>query len=766
MLQLRELGHSFEVVQYHATPCRLLTKRQLSPKPATPLASSPLAPPPRCLLAFQDAFDSRPLVDLLSGQGLNQHLRDVVIHGIAMCDDPQPPSAPQPAPTPTPQQTGTTPEPPATAPAEPQQKQQQQQQPEQRQQQEGSGCSGDGPSGSCASSSGSDGNDCGGGDSRGRGGGSAGGSGSSSVGGRQVLTASEALERLRVYTESLGRYGGRGAFMAPCYGSGALLEGFVRLAAVKGAISVLRLGVSGLVVEEGAGREEVVEEGAVESVASGGACSGGSGGGEEGAAVGRAAGGGGGGRCRGVVLQTGQVVESNWVVGGPELGAACRAAGWEGLTALSRCAGGSGCYAANSGYGASSSGGGGGGDAAAGVGCGAPSSGACGGSGGAAHCVARAVVLLDGPLREDEGSLLLVIPPGSLTGDDGTGGSCHAGTDGSGQRYAAESNACVIRGLQLGPAMQVMSPGKYLLYLTASYPERQITVSEVEGQARSWQAEAAEQLLRPAVEALVDTGRLRAVTFSGGGGEEEVGRGNGGAKGEEAVAGRRLPKALAVAYYTQRVDTWPWNAAGAGAAAAGLSAAGVAAAGPSAAGAATAGPSAAGAAAPVAAAERAESSKRGEGAAAGTAAGGAAGSPSGVGVGGGGASSSSGNSEGAVVVCPGPDGGLIGYGAVLASTEMLYRRNFPGVPWHTDQVPAALPPGGIGKEAGGRQGEEREGEGGREGGGGDDEEGEEGVPGAGGEEGEEDEEDEAIEELQAALLELGMALPGAEGGEG
>eukprot|EP00879_Flechtneria_rotunda_P007180 GHRR01007535.1.p1 GENE.GHRR01007535.1~~GHRR01007535.1.p1 ORF type:complete len:579 (+),score=273.54 GHRR01007535.1:255-1739(+) len=54
------------------------------------------------------------------------------------------------------------------------------------------------------------------------------------------LTAAAGLAALQLYNSSLGRYGGSGAFMAPCYGCGSLPEAFVRLAAVKGATTALR----------------------------------------------------------------------------------------------------------------------------------------------------------------------------------------------------------------------------------------------------------------------------------------------------------------------------------------------------------------------------------------------------------------------------------------------------------------------------------------------------------------------------------------------
>jgi GDP dissociation inhibitor len=57
---------------------------------------------------------------------------------------------------------------------------------------------------------------------------------------RFVVTASHGLSLLSLYAASLGRYGGRSAFMLPAYGTGSLPEAFVRLAAVRGAVTALR----------------------------------------------------------------------------------------------------------------------------------------------------------------------------------------------------------------------------------------------------------------------------------------------------------------------------------------------------------------------------------------------------------------------------------------------------------------------------------------------------------------------------------------------
>jgi hypothetical protein len=91
---------------------------------------------------LQDAFDDRPLAQLLQQEGLGPALQEVVLHGIAMCSTPQ----------------------------------------------AGSGAA-------------------------------------------AIMTAAEGRAALQLFTASMGRFGGRGAFMAAAYGSGSLVEAFVRNAA-------------------------------------------------------------------------------------------------------------------------------------------------------------------------------------------------------------------------------------------------------------------------------------------------------------------------------------------------------------------------------------------------------------------------------------------------------------------------------------------------------------------------------------------------------
>ena len=65
------------------------------------------------------------------------------------------------------------------------------------------------------------------------------------------LSAAAALRLLRLYTQSSGRYGpGTGPFLTPMYGCGELPQAFCRVAAVAGAVQVLRCGVDGLSFDE------------------------------------------------------------------------------------------------------------------------------------------------------------------------------------------------------------------------------------------------------------------------------------------------------------------------------------------------------------------------------------------------------------------------------------------------------------------------------------------------------------------------------------
>jgi hypothetical protein len=401
------------------------------------------------------------------------------------------------------------------------------------------------------------------------------------------LSAAAGLAALRLYTESLGRYGGSGAFMAPCYGAGALLEAFVRLAAVKGAVSVLCMGAAGLLVGEAAAAAAGAETTAP------------------------AAAGEGARRCRGVLLSNGQVITADTVVGGPELRAAALALG---------------------------------------AGAGA------GGADAPPALLARATCLLDGPLAEGDSSLLFVAPPGQGSGP------AAASSGGSGG-----SQGPVVRGLQVGAAMQVAAPGRSLLYLTA--------LVEAPGAGASASAEA---LLRPVLEAVADTTKLWPAAARRGGGGGEPG---------SSSSGTPRPKALAAAFYTQPVGS------------------------------------------PAAAA-------------------------------------------GGVLACQGPDGGLVGYSRVLATTEALFRAHFPGLPWISEAAPSQRRGGGGGGGGGGGAGagaagsdDGEHGEEGEEAGPGD---GGSGGPGGGGGEYDGDESDGAIDELQAALLELGLGLeaPAVPGGGG
>lgn len=130
--------------------------------------------------AAQDAFDDQPLVSLLQAEGLSKQLQDIIMHGIAYCDLPQLPPA-----TSSHTATISTDGPPAAQTA---------------------GCI-------------------------------------TSDSALPYMSAREGKQALQLYAQSVGRYSGQGAFMVPAYGSGSLPEAFVRLAAVHGAVTVLRQGV-------------------------------------------------------------------------------------------------------------------------------------------------------------------------------------------------------------------------------------------------------------------------------------------------------------------------------------------------------------------------------------------------------------------------------------------------------------------------------------------------------------------------------------------
>jgi len=65
------------------------------------------------------------------------------------------------------------------------------------------------------------------------------------------VSAKDALKRLELYAESVGRYGpDAGPFLVPMYGCGELSQAFCRAAAVSGAVQVLRCGLRGLLFDE------------------------------------------------------------------------------------------------------------------------------------------------------------------------------------------------------------------------------------------------------------------------------------------------------------------------------------------------------------------------------------------------------------------------------------------------------------------------------------------------------------------------------------
>ncbi|GAQ88243.1 rab GDP dissociation inhibito [Klebsormidium nitens] len=70
-----------------------------------------------------------------------------------------------------------------------------------------------------------------------------------------AVTAREGLRAITAYLHSVGRFGpGVGAFLYPLYGSGELPQAFCRIAAVKGALYVLRRGVRALLLDKASRR--------------------------------------------------------------------------------------------------------------------------------------------------------------------------------------------------------------------------------------------------------------------------------------------------------------------------------------------------------------------------------------------------------------------------------------------------------------------------------------------------------------------------------
>nr|CAB3454508.1 unnamed protein product [Digitaria exilis] len=67
----------------------------------------------------------------------------------------------------------------------------------------------------------------------------------------KLLTAREGIQTIALYSSSIGRFANaQGAFMYPMYGHGELPQAFCRCAAVKGALYVLRMPVSALLMDE------------------------------------------------------------------------------------------------------------------------------------------------------------------------------------------------------------------------------------------------------------------------------------------------------------------------------------------------------------------------------------------------------------------------------------------------------------------------------------------------------------------------------------
>ncbi|KAF8700452.1 hypothetical protein HU200_034392 [Digitaria exilis] len=67
----------------------------------------------------------------------------------------------------------------------------------------------------------------------------------------KLLIAREGIQTIALYSSSIGRFANaQGAFMYPMYGHGELPQAFCRCAAVKGALYVLRMPVSALLMDE------------------------------------------------------------------------------------------------------------------------------------------------------------------------------------------------------------------------------------------------------------------------------------------------------------------------------------------------------------------------------------------------------------------------------------------------------------------------------------------------------------------------------------
>jgi hypothetical protein len=431
--------------------------------------------------AAQDAFDGRPLVELLAAEGLDEQLQQVVLYGIAMADTPQQQQQHQQTGlSSSSQAAGTTTTPPPL-----------EQRPEAAK--EASQAAGQSDSSSSSSSSGS-----------------------------LLLTAAQGLAALQLYSSSLGRYGGAGAFMAPCYGSGSLPEAFVRLAAVKGAVTALRHGAVKLELLQGQQQQQDQQQlGAGEgSGSSGSSSSKQTSSASDAAATGPLKTG-----EAGAATASAAVADSKAAAAAAKV--AVLLASCQRLTANAVVA----CSAV------------------------APSCSAaahpCSSSTVSAqrdkasppqqqqqlqpqHQVSCAVALLDGSVVDGESSLLLVFPPGSL-----------------GQHQAA-----VIRGLQLGPAFGVAPPGKYMLYLSAVLPGSIETVSS------SSSSSLAEQVLAPALQTIAAGKGLQAFEFMEEG-QQEAGQQQQQQAAESSSQQPQeeqqqqalpslLPQVLAVCYFTSQ----------------------------------------------------------------------------------------------------------------------------------------------------------------------------------------------------------------------
>lgn len=281
-----------------------------------------------------------------------------------------------------------------------------------------------------------------------------------------VLTVAQGLARLGQYMESVGRYGHSSSpFITTLYGVGELPQAFCRLAAVKGAIYVLRRGVASFVVEDlppqgGAQAAEPAHQAAAQQqqgLQQGLGCSAG------------------GARCVGVRTCTGQLLRCGALAGSAAL-----------LQPLLQYCGTAPAPTVST-TAASPA-------AAAGLLRGPQQQRQQHRSRAVAEqrqrAVCRAVAVLDGPVvpaaaapaaavaASGEGMCLLVFPPGSLPGQ--------------------EQEQVVVQGVLVGWPASVAPRGRHLLYLTATWD----TPAGSSSSGNSSSSRSAKEVLLPALAAV------------------------------------------------------------------------------------------------------------------------------------------------------------------------------------------------------------------------------------------------------------------------